>query len=63
MKFEIRAVSNEEYAKADADLSYYPREYVVCEIEAETDRAANLTLKKGIKEGIYPKSSCLIEVD
>lgn len=62
MKFEVRACTPEEYAKANMIPGYAPQEYVLTTLEAATENQARRILTKGIKQGKYPSGSALVEV-
>lgn len=53
MKYEITAITDEEYAKADADPHYSPAEYIVTVVECEEYLIYNKVLR-GTKMGVYP---------
>jgi hypothetical protein len=56
MRYEITAVSDEEYAKADADLTYSPQETVIDIIECE-EWDIDRRIRKRIEFGYLPKNA------
>ena len=56
-RFRVMAVSEEEYAKSDADPRYVPTEYVAGEIVADNEREAERKLARQIKTGHFPRGS------
>lgn len=61
MRFNILAVSDEEYQKANDDYGYAPKEHVAGSIEANTEYEAKDKLKRLIAKGDYPGGSQLGE--
>ncbi len=59
MTFKVMAVSQEEYAKADADETYAPQEHCAGRIEAPSESQALRKLANAVKRGEFPKGSVL----
>ena len=60
MLYRVMAVTDEEYRKADTLPRYSPKEYEVAVIEADSERAAQLDLRRGIRNGTYPRGSQIV---
>lgn len=62
MKFKVMAVKPSEYRKADNDPNYSPRETEIDTFTVQSWRQANYRLRRGLKNGKYPRGSTIVEV-
>lgn len=62
-RWKVMACTDEEYARADADPTYSPKEHQVSVIAAEDEQTALACLRRRIKAGDYPPGSQIVEDD
>lgn len=61
--WKVMACTDEEYAKADADHTYSPKEHLVGRLTAENEAIARNALRREIRYSMYPAGSQLVEDD
>lgn len=62
-RFKVLQVTDEEYAKSDADPQYVAKEYVAGTIEAPNETLALRKLARQQKLGFFDRSAELVEID